>query len=60
MTPAWVTSLRGGATRRRRRKEEWIEKTKKVQEVSQEWEQLYKNKQLWMHKSEDLMSEEFV
>merc|ERR1712014_437353 len=29
-------------------------KTKKVKEVSHEWEQLNKNKPLWMRKSEDV------
>merc|ERR1711966_449095 len=31
-------------------KEEKKKKTKKVKEVSHEWEQLYKNKPLWMRK----------
>eukprot|EP00438_Fugacium_kawagutii_P006149 Skav228582 [mRNA] locus=scaffold1470:107882:113430:+ [translate_table: standard] len=34
-------------------KEEKKKKTKKVKEVSHEWEQLNKNKPLWMRKSED-------
>merc|ERR1711959_850597 len=33
--------------------EEKEKKTKKVKEVSHEWEQLNKNKPLWMRKSED-------
>merc|ERR1712070_607723 len=33
--------------------EEKKKKTKKVKEVSHEWEQLNKNKPLWMRKSED-------
>merc|ERR1712227_796798 len=32
-------------------------KTKKVKEVSHEWEQLNKNKPLWMRKSEDVTNE---
>merc|ERR1719316_157192 len=34
--------------------EEKKDKTKKVKEVSHEWEQLNKNKPLWMRKSEDV------
>merc|ERR1712012_51506 len=34
--------------------EEKEKKTKKVKEVSHEWEQLNKNKPLWMRKSEDV------
>merc|ERR1712079_87778 len=33
--------------------------TKKVKEVSHEWEQLNKNKPLWMGKSEDVTNEEY-
>merc|ERR1712033_75473 len=33
--------------------------TKKVKEVSHEWEQLNKNKPLWMRKSEDVSNEEY-
>merc|ERR1711896_87225 len=35
-------------------------KTKKVKEVSHEWEQLNKNKPLWMGKSEDVTNEEYA
>merc|ERR1712066_1119958 len=40
--------------------EEPKKKTKTVKEVSHEWEQLNKNKPLWMWKSEDVTNEEYA
>merc|ERR1712110_294184 len=41
-------------------KEAKKKKTKKVKEVSHEWEQLNKNKPLWMRKSEDVTNGEYA
>ena len=41
-------------------KEEKTKKTKKVKEVSHEWEQLNKNKTLWMRKAEDVTNEQYA
>merc|ERR1712159_715379 len=41
-------------------KEEKKKTTKKVKEVSHEWERWNKNKPLWMRKSEDVTNEEYA
>merc|ERR1712205_141267 len=41
-------------------KEEKKKKTKKVKEVTHDWEQLNKNKQLWMRKAEEVTNEEYA
>jgi len=41
-------------------KEEKKKKTKKVKEVTHDWEQLNKNKPLWMRKSEEVTNEEYA
>ena len=41
----------------KREKEEKKKKTKKVKDVFHEWQQLNKNKSLWMRKSEDVTRE---
>merc|ERR1711935_509293 len=41
-------------------KEAKKKRTKKVKEVSHEWEQLNKNKPLWMRKSEEVTTEEYA
>merc|ERR1719172_416738 len=41
-------------------KEEGKKKTKKVKEVTHDWEQLNKNKPLWMRKAEEVTNEEYA
>merc|ERR1712185_43140 len=41
-------------------KEEKEKKTKKVKEVTHDWEQLNKNKPLWMRKTEEVTNEEYA
>merc|ERR1712159_738765 len=41
-------------------KEEKKKKTKKVKEVTHDWEQLNKNKPLWMRKAEEVTTEEYA
>merc|ERR1711939_23186 len=41
-------------------KEERKKKTKKVKEVTHDWEQLNKNKPLWMRKAEEVTNEEYA
>merc|ERR1712070_962656 len=41
-------------------KEEKKKKTKKVKEVTHDWEQLNKNKPLWMRKAEEVTNEEYA
>merc|ERR1719172_219577 len=42
------------------KKEEEKKKTKKVKEVTHDWEQLNKNKPLWMRKAEEVTTEEYA
>merc|ERR1712196_506061 len=42
------------------KKEEKKKKTKKVKEVTHDWEQLNKNKPLWMRKAEEVTTEEYA
>merc|ERR1712130_50691 len=48
-----------GVDEEKEKEEKKKKKTKKVKEVSHEWEQLNKNKPLWMRKSEDVNNEEY-
>merc|ERR1711869_132541 len=49
-----------GVDEEKEKEDQKKKKTKKVKEVSHEWEQLNKNKPLWMRKSEDVTNDEYA